>query len=382
MISITNQTSEFFQRKDSSLPEVQSLSVNTQQKKSADNSSGTETTLSLKPAEPEAGIAGSTSVMTAEKMKKEKERTLLRKQYLTLLQQETGNNRSDSAAIKTGTENLAVLLCSSSFRSKECLDQAKELAEKSANARQINQIMDRFYDMRIHQQDEQQIQETFDILRFETDLLSLNTTDNAWGRDLAEKHWEAIGATRDNYLEVFLKAFEKMNKFYADFVALKSSLSQFIDGANDKGEVYFRGEEFANKIDEFLDEHLSSYSNNQLYPEDGFADYDECVKWAEQMGLPKSSVKRLANQPGLASVNIDLAPVFKMKEGLKNGYWSPNRLSAWETGFNSQGDILQNRLQTFTQKMTSANSLYDNLVKIFSSFIEQDLSAAKGYFNF
>ncbi|KAA6043268.1 IpaD/SipD/SspD family type III secretion system needle tip protein [Pantoea sp. Bo_7] len=380
MISIKNQTTEFFQRKEFSLPENQNLSVNTQHKKCADNSSGTETALSPNPAEPEAGTAGSTSVMTAEKIKIEKERTLLRKHYLTLLHQETGNNRIDSAVIKTGIEKLAVLLRSSSFKNNECLNQAKELAAKNANARQINQIMDTFYDMRIHQQDEQQIQETFDILRFETDLLSLNTTDNAWGRDLAEKHWEAIGATRDNYLEVFLKAFEKMNSFYADFVALKSSLAQFIHGANDKGEVYFQGEEFGKEIDKLIAKYALPSGVGQLFPETGkTASQEECEQWIKQMGLPAGSLVRTN---GGYTVRIDLSAIEKMKEGLYNGNWSANKLSAWETGFNSQGDILQNTLQMFTQKMTNANSLYDNLVKIFNSFIEQDFSAAKGYFNF
>lgn len=380
MISITNQTTEFIQRKESLFPENQGLSANKQQDSTADDKPGTAATLSSKLTVPEAGVAGSTNFPIAETIKIEKERYKLRKQYLTLLQQETGNNRSDSAVVKTGTEKLAVLLRSSSFKNKECLNQAKELAAKSANARQINQIMDTFYDMRIHQQDEQQIQETFDILRFETDLISLNTTDNAWGRDLAEKHWEAIGATRDNYLEVFLKAFEKMNSFYADFVALKSSLAQFIHGTNDKGEVNFQGEEFKKEIDKLLEKYALPSGAGQLFPEAGkTASQEECEQWIKQMGLPAGSLVRTN---GGYTVRIDLSAIEKMKEGLYNGNWSANKLSAWETGFNSQGDILQNTLQMFTQKMTNANSLYDNLVKIFSSFIEQDLSAAKGYFNF
>lgn len=380
MISVTTQPADFIQRQKSIFSEKQSLSAHKQQNKSADNESGAATAISSKLTEPEAGRAGSTNLMTAENIKIEKERAKMRKQYLTLLQQETRNNSSVSAAIKVCFENLAILLRHSPLKNKDSLNQAKELATKSANVRQINLIMDKFYDVRIHQQNEQHIQETFDVLRFETDLLSLNTSDNAWGRELAEKHWEAIGATRDNYLEVFLKAFEKMNAFYADFVALKSSLAQFIHGANDKGEVNFQGEEFGKEIDKLLAKYALPSEAGQLFPEPGrIASREECEQWIKQMGLPAGS---LVYTNGGYTVRIDLTAIVKMKEGLYNGNWSANKLSAWETGFNSQGDILQNTLQMFTQKMTNANSLYDNLIKIFSGFIEQDLSAAKSYLNF
>lgn len=249
-----------------------------------------------------------------------------------------------------------------------------------ANLRQIDDLMNQFYHPLIHQQSDLHIQEKFDLLRFETDLLSLKDSDNAWGRDLAEKHWEAIGAARDNYLEVFLKAFEKMNAFYADFVTLKNSLNRFIGSANDKGEIHFLGEGFREEIDKLLAKYAAPSDVGQLFPEAGkTATQEECERWIKQMGLPAGS---LDSTGGQFTVRVDLSAIEKMKEGLNTGWWSANRLSAWESGFNAQGDILQNMLQMFTQKMTSANSLYDNLVKIFSSFIEQDLSAAKGYFNF
>ena len=382
MVSITTHAADFIYRRKSHHPEDQVLSSDKQQIKTANNEANQTANSLLTRTKPDTVTEDYMDAITAEKIKTEKERARLRNQYIALLQQETGNNSSDSAAIKTCTENLAVLLCCSSLNSKDCLKQAKEMAAKSANAHQISLIMDKFYDVSIHLQDKEQIQDTFDILRFETDLLSLNTADNAWGRDLAEKHWEAIGATRDNYLEVFLKAFEKMNAFYVDFVALKSSLAQFIHGPNDKGEINFQGGEFGKEIDKLLAKYALPSEAGLLFPEPGkTASKEECEQWIKQMGLPAGSLVR-TNTNGGYSVLIDLTAIEKMKEGLYNGYWSPNKLSAWETGFNSQGDILQNTLQMFTQKMTNANSLYDNLVKIFSSFIEQDLSAAKGYFNF
>lgn len=55
------------------------------------------------------------------------------------------------------------------------------------------------------------------------------------------------------------------------------------------------------------------------------------------------------------------------------------KFQAWQSGFKAQEENLKNTLQTFTQKYSNANSLYDNLVKVLSSTISSCVETAKSF---
>lgn len=303
-------------------------------------------------------------------------------QQVKFLQANLYSCSADSKALKNSTDKIRGLL--SVTTATEMLDiqqQACEVAEGTTRQRNINQLMADFYHPSIQQESPEEIQERFDLLQFETDLVSLNADDNSWGRDLAEKHWEAIGATRDNYLEVFLKVFEKLNSFFSDFATFKSKIHSYIGSPNDDGNMRFDYEKFRGDISLVSGKYAYPNSAGHLFPDENrTASKGECERWIKQMGLPAGSLK--GDDINGYSVHIDTSILENMYQQVPWGDVSATRLANWQSGFEAQAEDLQKTIQTFTQKMTSANSLYDNLVKIFSSFIEQDLSAAKGYLNF
>lgn len=292
--------------------------------------------------------------------------------------------RPDSAMLKTSADRLCELLTPVTVAEMLHIQQrACESAEGNTRQRNINQLMADFYHPSIQQESPEEIQERFDLLRFETDLVSLNAADNTWGRDLAQKHWEAIGATRDNYLEVFLNAFEKMNNIFRDFADFKNNMQFYISGPDPKTNKFtVQTWGLINSIERIINAYKHPSEKGHLYPEPGkTASEEECKQWIRQMGLPEKSLQ--GNATTGYTVRIDLSILERMSTSFLTGdSISATELATWQSGFEAMSEDFQKTMQTFTQKMTSANSLYDNLVKIFSSFIEQDLSAAKGYLNF
>ncbi|NIE72333.1 IpaD/SipD/SspD family type III secretion system needle tip protein [Pantoea sp. Acro-807] len=301
---------------------------------------------------------------------------------IKVLQANTHACHSDAELLKNSAEKIRGLLIPLSR--EEMLNiqqQACEVAGGNTRQRNINQLMADFYHPSIQQDSPEEIQERFDLLRFETDLVSLNADDNSWGRDLAQKHWEAIGATRDNYLEVFLKSFEKLNSFFSEFASFRSKIHLYIGSPDKDGKMNFEYGKFRGDLRPLWEKYEYPNISGHLFPDTNkTASKEECERWIRQMGLPAGYLK--GDDLKGYSVHIDTSILESMYQQVPFGSLTATELANWQSGFEAQSEDLQKTMQTFTQKMTSANSLYDNLVKIFSSFIEQDLGAAKGYLNF
>jgi type III secretion system IpaD/SipD/SspD family effector len=259
---------------------------------------------------------------------------------------------------------------------------------ESPKSRVMNELISPFYNVNNITENPEILEKNLQSLKYQFERLMIDNAnvlaagDPVWGEELADKHWESIGATRDNYLEIFLKSFEKMNGFYEDFIAFKNKIPDWIMGTDDKGNVSFNNGEFNKEIQALIDKYSSPSPDAQLYPGEGqVGTKEECENWIKQMGLsPTNCLVQKAD--GSWAVTIDISALKNIQSSAPDGKQSAAKFSAWESAFNSQGDTLQNNMQMFTQKMSSANSIYENLIKIFSSFIEQDLNAARSFLNF
>ncbi|WP_170936063.1 IpaD/SipD/SspD family type III secretion system needle tip protein [Pandoraea sp. PE-S2R-1] len=79
-------------------------------------------------------------------------------------------------------------------------------------------------------------------------------------------------------------------------------------------------------------------------------------------------------------VVIDTAPLDRMIENVPaSGVMNPFELDIWRSGFTSQENLIKTSMQSLMQRYSTANSVYDNLVKILSATINATLEVCKGY---
>ncbi|MDB5775509.1 MAG: cell invasion protein SipD [Herbaspirillum sp.] len=87
---------------------------------------------------------------------------------------------------------------------------------------------------------------------------------------------------------------------------------------------------------------------------------------------------------------VDLGPIDKMIADIEAlSGTGPNRQSvlslstpafqAWKTGFDAQADLLKNTASAMAQKLTNAQSIYENLVKVLSGMIASMLETDKAF---
>ncbi|MFS2221669.1 IpaD/SipD/SspD family type III secretion system needle tip protein [Pantoea sp. B65] len=206
-------------------------------------------------------------------------------------------------------------------------------------------------------------------------------------KDLEQIHWETIEAMKQGYLNVFMQAFDKMSAFYKAFIAVKATLAAHISAGSKEGQIKFTYESFREKLQNLLTDF--SGTDGQLFPPPdaggnyGVTDKKTAEDWIKIMGLSADSLK--SDGSGGYWVQIDLKPLESMIENFDGFKWpglvemALTEYNAWEVGFNTQADFLNNALQTLTQKLSYANSSFNQRVEILTRFIQQEAEVQKEY---
>lgn len=206
------------------------------------------------------------------------------------------------------------------------------------------------------------------------------TLISSW--DIDQFLQKSINEINDNYLSSYTDILSKFNAFFSDFADFKSNISKFITAGED-GKVKVD----AGGILKALNTLKTNYSNYTLYPQAGkTATQDDAKKWAAEMGLPDGCVKPDGN--GGYKVIMDTGPLETIIQSVKDTFGSSGskevdsaQYQAWLAGFDMQSDKYQNFMQVMTQKYTTANSVFDNLIKVLSSTITSMLESDKSFFN-
>lgn len=201
-------------------------------------------------------------------------------------------------------------------------------------------------------------------------------TEAKSSKEFCEEIAKIIGETRTDYLEVYEKVLEKYIGFFKGMSDILSQLPNLISDGKDNKVTVDEG-----KLRELLEELNGKYKDQVLYPtEPGKSVCEKEAKdWAEKLGLPEDCVQ---SGEGGSVVKFDLSPIKEMLEGLsavKDGEISSAKYQAWKAGFDAQVEKINNYVQTLSQKYTTANSTYDNLVKVLSSTITSMYDADKEY---
>ncbi|VVD64567.1 Cell invasion protein SipD [Pandoraea iniqua] len=198
---------------------------------------------------------------------------------------------------------------------------------------------------------------------------------------------EMIGKMKDDYLTVYGDAADKYLKFNDAISKIVAKLSTWIK-ADDKGEKVTLD---VAALKAALEEAKAAFELPNpaavLFPPQDKdatgiegASKEAAEKWLKDLGLPERSLKEQPAGSGKYVVVIDTAPLDRMIENVPaSGVMNPFELDIWRSGFTSQENLIKTSMQSLMQRYSTANSVYDNLVKILSATINATLEVCKGY---
>lgn len=228
-----------------------------------------------------------------------------------------------------------------------------------------------------------------DIIENSVQTLAKKTIED---KVLWEKVASAIGQIGGDYLGVYENVVGQYTDFYKSFSDILSKMGGWISAGADGNKVKLNITELKTALTSLKSNYSLPKKGAVLFPEQNEssgikgATEKNAKEWAKELGLPDTCVTKLADETYV--VVIDLTPIDSMiTEVAKQGTADANgnveldnaKFQAWQSGFNAQEENLKNTLQTFTQKYSNANSLYDNLVKVLSSTISSCVETAKSF---
>lgn len=235
---------------------------------------------------------------------------------------------------------------------------------------------------------------------------STSGTNSIDDRDICDKIRDLMDTVNEEYLSVFEDAVEKQTEYWRKFTAIQGKLAEFTSASGDNIKLE------VTKLIELL-EKISSIGHYQpplspeynsefvIYPEQSESTVsttitkEEAKKWAAALGLNDDCVVEIIiiEEDGSLRfeyvVTVDLKPVQQilnelLKMQLVQGAvtMNPAKYQAWLTGFNAQTENIKTSCQTVTTKYSSANSLYDSLIKLLTSTISTLMNSNKEYLKF
>lgn len=202
--------------------------------------------------------------------------------------------------------------------------------------------------------------------------------------DFCSQLRDAINNIDNSYMRSYEFIMGQFSQFYESVANIKTMMAEYIrPGKN--GNLIIEGKRMHALISGFMNKYSSQ--NGEIPPQailfpspdyknpDGSAiTQQQAEKWASEMGLSTYNVKQDKN--GNWCCTIDVSPLQEIKRSIELVFGTgadrtvdPQQYQAWATGYDTQLDKYQNFLQIITQKFTTANAVFDNLVKVLSSTI-------------
>lgn len=217
---------------------------------------------------------------------------------------------------------------------------------------------------------------------------ALDATINS-SNDFFDKLLELIDLIKNGYLAGYEHIISAYSDFFSDFnTDITAMMKDWIKGVNDGKEVELSAGPLREALEKLIEKYSLPNPAAMLFPAppDAGATKEEAEKWLKALGLPDSCLQQNPKPNGPWCVVIDIGPLNVMHEGLEN-YGDKVTLdtaafNAWQTGFNAQEELLKNRLQSFTQKYSNANSYHDNFNKTLSAHLNQYADMLRAMLNF
>ncbi|QJU42277.1 IpaD/SipD/SspD family type III secretion system needle tip protein [Serratia marcescens] len=195
-------------------------------------------------------------------------------------------------------------------------------------------------------------------------LQSLHPPASSW--EIYASLAEAISVMNEEYLGKYQTAVMKYTEFFDDVNSAMGAMSESIS-VDDEGDVYL-----SYNLRDVLQTTRDKWAKNDVLLS-GLTP-DDAQSWAQLLGP-------LAYAEG-STVKINLEPLDKLLELTKKNsgkYMSPQKFAAFQSALQIHQEKLQTNMQTLIQKYSTANSTFDNLIKVLSSTIASLLESDKGF---
>ncbi|QJU42330.1 IpaD/SipD/SspD family type III secretion system needle tip protein [Serratia marcescens] len=202
------------------------------------------------------------------------------------------------------------------------------------------------------------------LLRALQSLIPSPRPDSSW--EIYAALAEAISVMNEEYLGKYQTVVMKYTEFFDDVNSAMGGMSEFIQ-VSDDGEVYV-----SPQFRDALQETRNKWATNGVLLS-GLTPAD-AESWATLLGP-------LAYAEG-TTVKINLEPLDKLLEltNKNTAKWlSPQKFAAFQSGLQIHQEKLQTNMQTLIQKYSTANTTFDNLIKVLSSTIASLLESDRGF---
>lgn len=211
----------------------------------------------------------------------------------------------------------------------------------------------------------------------QSDIQKIEDIKSSW--DICSDVADSIQQMEDEYLKIFQSATEKYAAFFKDFSALMGKLKDYIEAKDDK--TILKAKAFRDLVDELLSKYSVSPPNDSTTLYSGSK--EDCLAWAKEMGIDQNTC--VVNSNGKYVVTIDMSALQNIRTSLEkyNDTMSCNAAEwqVWMSSTDTHKESIQNNMQVLAQKYTSANTTFDNLVKVLSSTISSLSEVDKAFIN-
>ncbi|VVE69889.1 Cell invasion protein SipD [Pandoraea anapnoica] len=225
--------------------------------------------------------------------------------------------------------------------------------------------------------------------------------DDDPGKWSDQEFWDAIakliGELKSGFLDTFQEAAKKYLEFSQALTDIVSKLSSWITSQGDGKDVKLDVGKLKEALEKLLEKFKLPSQNAVLWPPQNKGDdgkdgeieggsKEDAEKWANDLGLPDSSVVEQPPGSGKYVVVIDTGPIQTMIDTLPkaddNGIatMTTQQLEIWRNGFTGQENQVKTTLQSLSQRYTTANANYENLVKVMSGAIAAMSESAKSFY--
>lgn len=217
--------------------------------------------------------------------------------------------------------------------------------------------------------------------------------DSISDRDICDKIRDLMNTVSDEYLGIFEHAVEKQTEFWRAFTDIQSKMASYTSASG--SDIKLKVGDLCTALSALM---IGSGGvvdvEYVIYPVQTTGEIsivtteEEGKAWISALGLPESCLV-LVYFPEMGYViTVDQSPIAKMYSDLKalttgaEITMNSSKYQAWLTGFNAQAENIKTTCQTVTTKYSSANSLYDTLIKLLTSTITSLVESAKEFLKF
>ncbi|WP_258089425.1 IpaD/SipD/SspD family type III secretion system needle tip protein [Serratia liquefaciens] len=210
-----------------------------------------------------------------------------------------------------------------------------------------------------------------DVIKFQHALEEMVVVHPSSSWDIYKDLSAAIDEMDKNYLKVYADVVSKYTEFFDDVNKTAGSMADMME-VNDDGKIRVSA-----TYTHDLKALASKWAENDVLISD--LSPAEAVSWAEALG-PLARAEGTEVKIDLSALESIVETAYELTQG-SDSWKSPQEFQAFNEELAIHKEKLQSNMQTLIQKYSTANSTFDNLIKVLSSTISSLLESDKSFLN-